>query len=319
MDRILDPAILFFLLGLIATFVKSDLEIPQPLPKLFSLYLLFAIGIKGGTHLAHSGLNGEILQVIAVGLLVGALVPVYCYRILRFKLDAANAAAISAAYGSVSAVTFATAQAFAESRGLATSGYMVAVLAVMESPAILVALILAGRHEVSDQKRLNFKKLLHEAFTNGSVFLLLGSLLVGALIPSSAATSLEPFYSGIFKGMLSFFLLDMGMVAARRVKDLAQAGGFLVAFSVLMPALNGLLGLMIAAAMDFSAGNAFLFALLTGSASYIAVPAAMRLALPKANPSYYVSMSLALTFPLNILIGIPFYYELVQIFWRLPS
>jgi hypothetical protein len=313
-DRLLDPAILFFLLGMLATVLRSNLEIPQPLPKLFSLYLLFSIGFRGGVELSHSGLTLDMIKTLAAAALFATFVPLYCYKILRLKFDVANSAAIAAAYGSVSAVTFAAAQAFAESRGLQTNGYMVAALAVMESPAILVGLYLAGRHTV-DAKRLRIGSLIHEATTNGAVFLLLGSLVIGAIVPTETVASMKPFTADIYKGMLSFFLLDMGIVAASRVRDLAKAGVFLLSFAILLPIFNALLGIACAYTLGFSAGNALLFALLCGSASYIAVPAAMRLALPKANPSYYVSMSLAVTFPFNVLFGIPLYYSLIDRLW----
>ncbi|PSF34481.1 sodium-dependent bicarbonate transport family permease [Aphanothece hegewaldii CCALA 016] len=313
--NILNPPVLFFFLGMIAVFVKSDLEIPPPLPKLFSLYLLLAIGFKGGYELAESGLNTEVILSLLAAIIMACLVPVYTFFILRLKLDDYNAAAIAAAYGSISAVTFITASSFLEKLQIPYGGHMVAALALMESPAIIVGLILvrvfAAKKETNEE--FSWPKVLHEAFLNASVFLLVGSLIVGMLTGEKGWQKLEPFTQGIFYGVLTFFLLDMGLIAARKIKDLKKTGSFLVGFSLLIPMLNALLGILLAKGLGFTVGNALLFAVLCASASYIAVPAAMRLTIPEANPSFYVSMALALTFPFNIIVGIPLYLEIIKL------
>lgn len=312
--NILNPPILFFFLGMLAVLVKSDLEIPPPLPKLFSLYLLLAIGFKGGYELGESGLNTEVVLSLLASILMACIVPVYTFFILRLKLDDYNAAAIAAAYGSISAVTFITASSFLEKIQIPYGGHMVAALALMESPAIIVGLILVRVFSVKKEgdEEFSWSKVLHEAFLNASVFLLVGSLIIGMLTGKQGWVKLEPFTQGIFYGALTFFLLDMGLIAARKIKDLRKTGPFLVGFSVLIPMLNALLGILLAKGLGFTVGNALLFAVLCASASYIAVPAAMRLTLPEANPSLYVSMALALTFPFNIIVGIPLYLEMIK-------
>jgi hypothetical protein len=312
--NILNPPILFFFLGMLAVLVKSDLEIPPPLPKLFSLYLLLSIGFKGGYELGESGLNTEVVLSLLASILMACIVPVYTFFILRLKLDDYNAAAIAAAYGSISAVTFITASSFLEKIQIPYGGHMVAALALMESPAIIVGLILVRVFSVKKEgdEEFSWSKVLHEAFLNASVFLLVGSLIIGMLTGKQGWVKLEPFTQGIFYGALTFFLLDMGLIAARKIKDLRKTGPFLVGFSVLIPMLNALLGILLAKGLGFTVGNALLFAVLCASASYIAVPAAMRLTLPEANPSLYVSMALALTFPFNIIVGIPLYLEMIK-------
>lgn len=317
LSNLLNPPILFFFIGMIAVFLKSDLEIPQPLPKLFSLYLLFAIGFKGGHEIHESGINNEIAATLIAAIALAAIVPIYSFFILRIRLDIYNAAAIAAAYGSISAVTFVTASTFLNRVDIAYGGHMVAALALMESPAIIVGLVLvrifAKKSELDDD--VPWSEVLREAFLNGSVFLLLGSLLAGIITSQQGWESLEPFTSDIFYGVLTFFLLDMGLVAARRIGDLRTSGPFLIGFSILMPLLNAVIGIAIAKAIGMSVGNALLFSVLTASASYIAVPAAMRLTVPEANPSLYISMALAVTFPFNILIGIPVYLSIIERIW----
>jgi uncharacterized protein len=313
--NILNPPVLFFFLGMLAVLLKSDLEIPQPLPKLFSLYLLLAIGFRGGYELAESGLDTQVILTLFASILMACIVPVYTFFILRLKLDNYNAAAISAAYGSISAVTFITATSFLEKLQIGYGGHMVAALALMESPAIIVGLILVRvfAAKSNSDEEVSWSKVLHEAFLNGSVFLLVGSLIIGVLTGEQGWKKLEPFTQGIFYGALTFFLLDMGLIAARRIRDLSKTGVFLIGFSVLIPVLNAVLGILLAKGLGFTVGNALLFAVLCASASYIAVPAAMRITLPEANPSLYVSMALALTFPFNIIIGIPLYLEIIKI------
>jgi uncharacterized protein len=318
LSNILNPPVLFFFLGMLAIFLKSDLEIPPPLPKLFSLYLLLAIGFKGGYELEESGINPQMVLTLLAAVLMASLVPVYSFFILKIKLDAYNAAAIAATYGSISAVTFITAQSFLKVLSINSDGYMVAALALMESPAIVVGIILVrifgkSKEKESESSEFSWSEVLREAFLNGSVFLLVGSVLIGILTGEKGWEKLQPFTQGIFYGTLSFFLLDMGMVAARRIKDLSKTGSFLIAFSVFMPVANAIIGIIIAKIIGISQGNALLFAVLCASASYIAVPAAMRMTVPEANPSLYVSMALALTFPFNIIVGIPLYMNIIKI------
>ena len=323
LQNLLSPPVLFFFLGVIAVLVGSDLEIPAPLPKLFSLYLLLAIGFKGGLELQHSGLGGQVLPTIAAAVGMSLLVPVYSFLLLKLRFDGFNAAAIAATYGSISAVTFITAEGFLETQKLPFDGFMVAALALMESPAIIVGLLLvklASPQRRPDAKEMRWQELLREAFLNSSVLLLVGSLVIGLLVaaysPASVAKML-PFSEQLFYGALSFFLLDMGIVAAQRIRDLREAGAFLVGFSILMPLFNSLVGVLISKGLGLEPGNALLFVVLCASASYIAVPAAMRMTVPEANPSLYISMALGVTFPFNIIVGIPLYMTLVNTF--LPS
>jgi len=325
LSNILNPPVLFFFLGMLAIFLQSDLEIPQPLPKLFSLYLLLAIGFKGGYEIEESAINPEIVLTLLAAIFMASVVPIYSFFILKLKLDTYNAAAIAATYGSISAVTFITAQSFLKVLNIDSSGHMVAALALMESPAIIVGIVLvrffaksqleAGegeKEEEEEEEKFSWVEVLREAFLNGSVFLLIGSVIVGLLTGEKGWEKLHPFTQDIFYGVLSFFLLDMGMVAARRIKDLRSTGFFLIAFGVIMPVFNAIIGIFISKLIGMSEGNALLFAVLCASASYIAVPAAMRMTIPEANPSLYVSMALAITFPFNIIVGIPLYFNIIK-------
>jgi hypothetical protein len=274
-----------------------------------------AIGFKGGYELAESGINNQIALTLIASVVMACIVPIYTFFILKIKLDSANAAAIAAAYGSISAVTFITASSFLEKLHISYGGHMVAALALMESPAIVVGLILVRvfKEKNGKEEAFSWSKVLHEAFLNGSVFLLVGSVIIGMLTGEKGWEKLEPFTQGIFYGALTFFLLDMGLVAAKRIRELGNTGPFLIGFSVFIPVINAMVGILIAKVLGFEQGNALLFAVLCASASYIAVPAAMRMTVPEANPSLYVSMALALTFPFNIIIGIPLYLEMIKI------
>ncbi|HBB30282.1 MAG TPA: sodium-dependent bicarbonate transport family permease [Cyanobacteria bacterium UBA8803] len=316
-SNILNPPVLFFFLGMAAVFVKSDLEIPAPFPKFLSLYLLFSIGFKGGVELIKSGVTQEVVFTLLAAVLMACIVPLYTFFILRLKLDIYDAAAIAATYGSISAVTFITASTFLSELGIDFDGYMVAALALMESPAIIVGLILVNLFTANQGKRdFSWSEVLQEAFLNSSVFLLVGSLLIGILTGEHGWQVLEPFTQGMFYGVLTFFLLDMGLVAAQRIKDLQKTGAFLISFAILIPILNAGIGLFIAKLIGMPQGDALLFSVLCASASYIAVPAAMRLTVPEANPSLYVSTALAVTFPFNIIVGIPLYLYLINMLWR---
>jgi hypothetical protein len=316
-QNLLNPPILFFVLGVLAVLSRSDLEMPQPIAKFLSLYLLLAIGFRGGAELNRSGFSREIIVSLLAAIFMACVVPLYAFFVLRLRLDTFNAAAIAATYGSISAVTFITAIAYLKQLGIEYGGHMVAAMALMESPAIVIGVLLV---RLFAPKRANdstpWPKLLREAFLNGAVFLILGSLVIGYLSGERGWQDLKPFSDDIFKGMLCFFLLDMGLVAARRVRDLRAAGGFLVAFALLVPLVNATLGILVTRLLGMSEGDALLFAVLCASASYIAVPAAMRLSVPEANPSLYMPMSLAITFPFNIVVGLPLYLYGVQLFGR---
>jgi uncharacterized protein len=322
LSNILNPPVLFFFVGMAAVWLKSDLEIPQPLPKLFSLYLLFAIGIKGGHEILESGVSWEIGFTLLVAMLMACIVPIYSFFILRLKLDVYNSAAIASTYGSISAVTFITASAFLAKLELSFGGHMVAALALMESPAIVIGIFLVrmfpdrkdSKTETAEQ--ISWLEVLREACFNGSVFLLVNSLFIGLVTGESGWSKIKIFADDLFYGILCFFLLDMGLIAARRISDLKQAGSFIIGFSVGMPVLNALIGIGLAKLLGLSAGNALLFAVLCASASYIAVPAAMRMSIPEANPSLYISMALALTFPFNVIIGIPVYLQIIKQIWN---
>ncbi|BAS58791.1 MULTISPECIES: sodium-dependent bicarbonate transport family permease [Leptolyngbya] len=316
-SNFLNPPVLFFFLGMLAVLVKSDLDIPAPIPKLFSLYLLLSIGFKGGVELARSGITQPIVITLAAAIAMSILVPIYTFFILRTRLDPYNAAAIAATYGSISAVTFITAGSFLDQLQIPYDGYMVAALALMESPAIIIGLILVNvfTDRSGDSESIQWSEVLQEAFLNGSVFLLIGSVAIGFITGEQGWHTLKPFTQDMFYGVLTFFLLDMGLVAAKRIQDLQKSGFFLVSFGVLIPLLNATIGLFLAKAIALSAGDALLFAVLCASASYIAVPAAMRLTVPEANPSFYISAALAITFPFNILLGIPLYEYGITLLW----
>jgi len=304
------PPVLFFLLGIGAALVRSDLSFPEAVTKGLSLYLLFAIGLKGGVELGRGGIDGYVLSCLAAALLMAALVPFAVYMLLRRQLDPANAAAMAATYGSVSAVTFITAAEFLSQREVPFGGHMIAAMVIMESPAIIVGVLLfrfTRTGDTADTGETGLVAILREGFFNGSVVLLLGSMVIGALASESAVAELKPFTADLFTGMLCLFLLDMGIVAANRFASIRQAGPGLIAFGVGMPLVNGAVAVVLAYLLNMTPGDATLFTLLCASASYIAVPAAMRLAIPQASPGLYVTMALAVTFPFNIAVGIPLF------------
>ena len=316
-SNFLNPPVLFFFLGMIAVLAKSDLEIPQPIPKFFSLYLLIAIGFKGGVELVNSGLTQDVLLAVGAAIFMSCAVPIYTYFILRTKLDAYNSAAIAATYGAISAVTFITANTLLEQLEIPSDGYMIAALALMESPAIIVGLVLVQvfGNAREDGEKVDWIEVLRESFLNGSVFLLFGSIAVGMLTGEHGYEKVKPFIGDMFYGALMFFLLDMGLIAAKRIQDVKKTGIFLIAFAILIPILNAGLGTAIAYLIHMPKGDALLFAVLCASASYIAVPAAMRMSVPQANPSLYISTALAVTFPFNIVFGIPLYLFGITAIW----
>jgi len=314
--NLLNPPVLFFFLGMLAVWVKSDLEIPQPVPKLLSMYLLLAIGFKGGSELAHSGFSREVATAMGAAMVMALVVPIYCFFILRWKMNVPNAAAVAATFGSVGAVTFIAAAALLDEYKLPYSGHMVAALAIMESPAIIAGVLLARWYGTKDEdKGYHWSELLRDAFFNGSIFVLVGSLIIGMLTGERGGEALKPFTHDLFKGVLCLFLLDMGIVSARRLTASKTIGWFEFTFSLVVPLLNGIPALVIGYYAGWSQGDTLLFASLCGSASYIAVPAAMRLALPEANPGLYVTMALAITFPFNVIIGLPVYMTIIKHFW----
>ena len=309
------PSLLYFLLGVFATLVKSDLELPAPTIKFISLYLLFSIGFKGGQELAHSGFTRDVLAALGAALGLALVVPLYTFALVRRLLDAYNAGAIAAAYGSVSAVTFITASSFLDDRRIAYGGHMVAAMALMEAPAIIIGLLLIRRFAPPDPTTpppaSSLGAVAHEAFTNGSVLMIVGSLVIGLLADTKAAEGIKPFTSDIFKGFLAVFLLEMGMVAARRFGAFRRAGWALVALGLVLPAMGATLGLTLSHFLHLPPGDGLLLTVLAASASYIAVPAALRLAVPQADPGIYLPMALAVTFPANIAFGIPLYFYLL--------
>jgi len=316
LSNLLNPPVLFFFLGVLACVVGSDLEIPQPLPKLFSLYLLLSIGFKGGVELSKSGFHAEVVWTLAAAIGMAMLVPAVTFFILRRKMDVSNAAAVAATYGSVSAVTFIAATSFLSLLNLKSSGHMVAAMALMESPAIVVGIALARFTATRKERGFDWSELLRDAFFNGSVLVLVGALVIGMMSGEAGGKALAPFTTDIFKGMLCLFLLDMGLVSARRLGAIKQLGAFPIGFAFAVPLGSAALAIMLARLIGLGCGDALLFTVLCASASYIAVPAAMRMALPDANPGLYVTMSLAITFPFNIIFGLPLYMGVINHIWR---
>ncbi|WP_136480036.1 sodium-dependent bicarbonate transport family permease [Cognatitamlana onchidii] len=314
-DNLTNPALLFFFLGLIAVQLKSDLRIPENSSKFISLYLLLAIGFKGGQELSHSPFNLEIIWALLFGILLAVAVPIYTYFILRKKFSIENAGAIAASYGSVSAVTFVTAISYLEIMQIPFSGHMVAVMALMEAPSIMVGLLLimvsTGGKKKTD---IPLSAVLRHALFNGSVLLIIGSLVIGFLASDAQAEGIKPFTTDIFKGFLAVFLLDMGITSGRKISKLIKKGWFAFLFAIIIPIINGCIVAAMTGAFVSGTGNRLLFAILAASASYIAVPAAMKIAVPKASPSLYIPMALAITFPFNITLGMPLYLCIIQNF-----
>lgn len=313
-SNLTNPVLLFFVLGIIASVVKSDLKIPESSSKFISLYLLFAIGFKGGQELSHSEFNSEILYSILFAIVLSVVVPIYTFYLLKRKVGIPNAGAIAAAYGSVSAVTFVTAVSFLENQGVTFGGHMVAIMAIMESPAIIVGVILIMMNDTTQKEQKSISSILKHSFTSGSVLMLVGSLVIGLIADRTQARGIEPFTTDIFKGFLSLFLLEMGMVTARRIKGFKKYGLFLFFFGILVPLFNGMIVAYLSGFITESAGNRLLFSILAAGASYIAVPATMKLAEPRADAGIYIPMALGVTFPFNITIGMPIYYAIVQLF-----
>lgn len=328
MQNILDPAILFFVFGVLAGLLKSNLEIPPQISRFLALYLLMALGLKGGFALAQSGLTGEVVRSLACAIALSLMVPAIGYQVLKRFVSPFDAVAVAATYGSVSAVTFITAVQYLETHGLVFGGHMAAAMALMESPAIIMAVVLANTLRtrtavpavvVRGQSAavLGFAgppgggtplgKILHESLTDGAQLLLLGAMLVGILSGDAGKAAMNPFTGDLFKGMLAFFLLDMGLMAARNIPEVRGKSPWMLAYAVIGPMVHAGLALGLGVLAGLSAGDTGLLMVLAASASYIAVPAVLRYAVPEANPSLYFGMSLGITFPLNILVGIPAY------------
>ena len=331
MQNLLDPAILFFLLGVLAGAIKSNLEIPPAISRFLSLYLLMALGLKGGFALSHSGLTANVGISLAAAMVLAISIPLMGYWFLRRFVAGFDAAAVAATYGSVSAVTFVTAVQYLENQNIDYGGHMAAAMALMESPAIILAVVLAntlrqkqtppivslgsgvaGLSGPPNQQSVSIGKILHESFTDGAQLLLLGGMVVGMMTGDAGKAAMEPFSGDLFKGMLSFFLLDMGLMAARNLPQVKGKSPALIAYAIIGPILHASLALGLAYVLNLPAGDGALLMVLAASASYIAVPAVLRFALPEANPSLYFGLSLGITFPLNILFGIPAYVSIAQ-------
>lgn len=312
--NVTNPAFLFFILGIVAVKLKSDLEIPANSSKFISLYLLFSIGFKGGQELSHETFSMEIAWSILFGVTLSLVIPVVVFMILKRKFNVYDAGAVAASYGSVSAVTFVTAVSYLEMNKLELHGHMVAIMALMESPAIIAGLILISIYNIEQNSKVKLLPVVKHSFTNGSVLLILGSLIIGLLANAKQAEGIKPFTNDIFKGFLAIFLLDMGIVSGRKLSSLTSQGVFPILFACIMPLVNGCVVAVISGVVTHDVANRFVFAVLAASASYIAVPAAMKLAVPKSNPGLYIPMALAITFPINITIGMPLFLNLIQNF-----
>lgn len=310
-DTLTSPVILFFVLGLFAAFVRSDLAIPEAFAKAMSIYLMAAIGLKGGIEVAESGLTTDLASAAVTGLSLSLLLPFLAYALLTRigGLGRIDAGAVAAHYGSVSVVTFVTAKEILTGQGLSPAGYMVAVLALMETPAIISGLWLARRGQSSS----NSGSLMHEVFANASVILLVGAFAIGVIAGKDGFEPVKPLFDTGFRGVLCLFLLDMGLIAARRLIQSKKLNVRLVALAVVLPLINGSFGVVAGTIIGMDVASAATLGILAASASYIAVPAAMRMALPEADPGIYLSMSLGITFPFNIIIGITLFTQLATL------
>lgn len=334
MQSLLDPAVLFFVFGVLAGLMRSNLEIPPAISKFLSLYLLMALGLKGGFALSESGMTPSVATSLGLAVLLAILVPLLSYVVLRRMLSGFDAAAIAATYGSVSAVTFVTTVQYLETHSIPFGGHMAAAMALMESPAIILAVLMANalRQRAISQAALPvggtgvlangqpgnlppLRKVLHESLTDGAQLLLLGAMLVGLVSGDAGKAAMQPFSGDLFKGMLAFFLLDMGLMTARNLPQLRGQSPWLIGYAVLGPLTHAALALGLARLFGVAMGDAILLMVLAASASYIAVPAVVRHAIPEANPSLYFSLSLGITFPLNILFGIPIYSQVAHWAW----
>jgi len=314
LSNLTNPTLLYFILGILATTIGSDLKIPSSIVKFISLYLLFAIGFKGGQELAHSTITVEILLILLSGVVLASVIPLYSFFILKKRMSPSDAGAVAAAYGSVSAVTFVAAVTFLEILEMQFHGHMVAVMALMESPAIIVGVILIKKFDKENDNEGKMSDIIKHSFTNGSVLMILGSLVIGFIADSKQAEGILPFTNDIFKGFLAIFLLEMGMLTARRFAAFRRYGKFAFMMGILFPAVNGTIVAILSGFFMTEISDRFILSVLAASASYIAVPAAMRIAAPKADPGLYLPMALGVTFPFNITIGMPLYLWVVNLF-----
>ena len=312
LENLSNPALLFFVLGIVSVMLKSDLKIPSNSSKFISLYLLFAIGFKGGQELSHETFNSQIIWVMLTGIFISVAIPFYTFLILRKKLNIYDAGATAAAYGSVSAVTFVTAVSYLETHHLQIHGYMVATMALMESPAIIVGLLLISVFGKDLHQGIQKKEAFKHSLTNGSVLLILGSLIIGYLANAKQAEGIKPFTNDLFKGFLAIFLLDMGISSGKKLTSFFSYGWFPIIFAAIIPLVNGCLVGWVTGFFCEHTIDRFILAVLAASASYIAVPAAMKISVPQANPGLYLPMTLAITFPINITIGLPIYFGIVS-------
>lgn len=312
LSNLLSPTVLFFALGVTAALLRSDLKFPEALYVTLTIYLLAALGFKGGVAIHEAGLKAVVIPALAA-MVLGALIPLWVYPLLRFggKLKSVDAAAIAAHYGSVSAVTFITATNYLKGLDVPYENYASAFLAVMESPAIVVGVVLGKLNldRASPSSGSSWGLVLKEAMLGRSVFMLVGALVVGALCGQTGMDKVEPFFVTPFQGVLALFLLEMGIVAGGRLKEIRAVGPFLVTCGIILPLIHGFLGILIGKYAGLSLGGTTLMGVLAASASYIAAPAAIRMSLPEASPALYLTSSLAITFPFNVALGIPIYYS----------
>lgn len=319
MQTFLDPAILFFIFGVVAGLLRSNLEIPPAISRFLSLYLLMTLGLKGGFALADSGLTEAVISSLGTAVLLAVVVPLLGYLLLRHVLGGFDAAAVAATYGSVSAVTFITAVNHMESHGYPFGAHMPAAMALMEAPAIFMAILFASvlrrggpEQDIPQPESRPSRSVLRDALTDGTQLMLVGAMLIGYLSGDAGAKVMEGFTGDLFKGMLCFFLLDMGMLAARSIRDTRGVPVVILVYAVCGPLVHAGIALLLARMFHIPSGDAGLLMVLAASASYIAVPAALKLAIPEAKPALYFGLSLGVTFPLNILFGIPIYIGVAQ-------
>ena len=317
MSNFFDPAILFFLLGIFAGLVRSNLEIPPQVARFLALYLLMALGLKGGFALAKTGLTLEVMEGLCAALFLATVIPFVGYQLLKRLTSKFDAAAIAATYGSVSAVTFITTVQYLDTHGIAYSGHMAAAMALMESPAIIMAVLFASAARRTStagvaSSNTSITHVLHESFTDGAQLLLLGAMLVGYVSGETGKAMMAPFSIDLFKGMLAFFLLDMGLSTARNLNHLKGTSSLLMAYGVMGPICHAGMAFVLSGWLGLSHGDTALLMVLAASASYIAVPAVVRYAIPEANASLYFGLSLGVTFPLNIIFGIPIYVDIAS-------
>ena len=319
LKNLVDPAILYFFLGAFIGVIRSNLEIPAPVTKFLSLYLLFAIGFKGGQELNKVGFSAEIGKILGIAIVLALAIPVWSFIILRRKVNPFDSAAIAATYGSVSVVTFVTASQFVAGRGYPAGGAMTVALVLMESPAIVMAVVLAtwarknaGADATNGAAPIGIKGVLHEAFTDGAHLLLIGSLVIGYASGADGAKAMNVFVGDLFKGFLAFFLLEMGLLVSRQLREMRDVGPFLIGFGLVMPPVNAFVAMGLGHLFSLNRGDLTILAVLAASASYIVVPAVVRFAIPEARPSRYFAMALGITFPFNIIVGIPLYYAVAS-------